>query len=101
MSASFPGQLPSSLATDKPIDAGHHRQSPNHITNELGTRENPIYIVDDDNLLRCGGCWEIGHLIEDCKKEYRFDGQQYVPIEEGEIILGTTYVIDADSYQHE
>ena len=104
MSTSSHGRVPSSLANAEPIDARHCRRSFNSsgpINGVLGTKENPIYVEGDDELLRCGGCWEEGHLILDCKREYRFDGQQYVPIKEGEIVLGSTYVIDAGSYQHE
>jgi hypothetical protein len=55
---------------------------------ELGTKENPIY-VDDDDEVRCEGCGEDGHILWDCTREYQFDEerQRYVPIVDGESLM--------------
>ena len=37
---------------------------------ELGTKENPIY-VDDDDEVRCEGCGEDGHILWDCTVKMR------------------------------
>lgn len=42
---------------------------------ELGTKENPIY-VSEYSEIRCGGCNEEGHFILDCTKEYRLDEEE-------------------------
>ena len=90
-SSSMP--TPSSLNT---VEIQHCRQSPNGLT-DIGTRENPVYVFGDDEV-RCEGCWEEGHFIGDCNREYRFDGRQYVPISEGENLMEPTYVVDKDYY---
>ena len=47
------------------IEIQHYRQSLNPATNaRLGTKENPIYVKDDD-VARCEGCREDGHIIWD------------------------------------
>lgn len=92
------GRNPSPLQT--------HRRSfnnpvpPNHLTDIGNSRENPIY-VDDDGEERCEGCWEEGHFIGDCNREYRFDGERYMPIREGEYPMEPTYVVDRDYYRRE
>jgi hypothetical protein len=76
-------------SNDTPItEIRRHRQSLNcspPTTDELGTKGNPIYVSDDDDL-KCDGCNEQGHYILDCTKEYRFDEEKerYVPILDGE-----------------
>ena len=62
MSTSFPG----------PSDSHHHGRSLNAATAELGTRENPIYVPDDDGG-QCEVCNEEGHGIVNCTKEYLSD----------------------------
>lgn len=53
---------------------GHHRRrSLNVAIAELGTRENPIYVMDDEDVL-CK-CTTEGHHIVDCTREHRFDEQ--------------------------
>jgi hypothetical protein len=69
-------------------------------TTDMGSSTNPIYVFDDDEI-RCEGCWEEGHFIGNCNKEYRFDGRQYVPIPEGENPMELTYVVDRDYYRQE
>ena len=63
-------------------------------------RENPIYVFGDDEV-QCEGCWEEGHFIGDCNREYQFDGRQYVLISEGENLMEPTYVVDKDYYRQE
>ena len=69
-------------------------------TTNMGSRRNPIYILDDDEV-RCEGCWEEGHFIGDCNREYRYDGEQYVPTVGEENLMEPTYVVDRDYYQRE
>ena len=38
-------------------------------TNMRSRKRNPIYVLDDDEVL-CEGCWEEGHFIGDCNQEY-------------------------------
>ena len=45
--------------------------------------------------------WEEGHFIGDCNREYRYDGEQYVPIVGEENLMELTYVVDRDYYQRE
>ena len=49
------------------------RQITNRVSNprttNMGSRRNPIYVLDDDKV-RCEGCWEEGHFIGDCNQEY-------------------------------
>jgi hypothetical protein len=53
-------------------DGYYHRQSLNVAIAELGTRENPIYVLDDDEVRGdCSG----GHFIVDCTRGYQFDEQ--------------------------
>ena len=66
----------------------------------MGSRRNPIYVLNDDEV-RCEGCWEEGHFIGDCNREYRYDGEQYVPIVGEENLMEPTYVVDRDYYQRE
>ena len=62
----------------------------------MGSRENPIYVFDDDDMY-CEGCGEEGHFIGDCNGEYRFNGRQYVPIPEGmNHMMEQTFVVDRD-----
>jgi hypothetical protein len=77
----------------------HHRRSLNgslssyHTTDEeLGSRGNPIYVFDDHEI-RCEGCWDEGHFIGNCKREYRLDGRRYVPVPERENLM--------DHYRHD
>ena len=81
------------------VEIQHRRQSPNGLTN-IGTRENPIYVFGD-NEVQCEGCWEEGHLIGDCNREYPSDGRQYLPISEGENLIEPTYIVDKDYYRWE
>lgn len=75
------------------------RQSFNRTT-DMGSSTNPIYVFDDDEI-RCVGCWDEGHFVGDCNKEYRFDGRRYVPIPEGENPMEQTYIVDRDYYRQE
>ena len=43
--------------------------SPSYETANMGSRENPIYVFDDDDMY-CEGCGEEGHFIGDCNREY-------------------------------
>lgn len=55
-----------------PADGYYRRRSLNTAIAELGTRENPIYIPDDDEVrCDCNG----GHFIVDCTRGYEFDEQ--------------------------
>jgi hypothetical protein len=89
------------------IEAQHRRRSlntlppsPSQRTTSMGSREDPIYVVDDEEI-HCEGCQEEGHFIGNCNKEYRFDGRRYVPIPEGENCMEPTYVVDRDYYQQD
>ena len=77
-------------------------QSEDRVSNprmtNMGSRRNLIYILNDDEV-RCEGCWEEGHFIEDCNQEYRYDGEQYVPIVREENLMELTFVVDRDYYQ--
>ena len=64
----------------------------------MGLRRNPIYVLDDDKI-QCEGCWEEGHFIGDCNREYQYDGVQYIPIVREENLMELTYVVDRDYYQ--
>jgi hypothetical protein len=67
-------RIPSPLSN---TEIQHRRQSLNPIIDadsELGTKENPIHVRDDD-VVRCEGCGEDGHIIWDCTKEYIFDDE--------------------------
>ena len=96
---------PSSLPTVDIQHHQHHRRSfngqiPPYQVTGTGSMEDPIYIFDDDEI-HCEGCWEEGHFIGDCTREYRFDGRRYVPIPEGENLMEPTYVVDRDYYRQE
>ena len=67
----------------------------NSRTTTIGSRKNPIYVLDNDKV-RCEGCWEEGHLIGDCNREYRYDEEQYIPIVGEENLMELTYVVDRD-----
>ena len=58
----------------------------------MGSRRNPIYILDDDEV-QCEGCWEEGHFIRDCNREYQYDGEQYVPIVGEENLMEPTHML--------
>ena len=65
---------------------------------DMGSRENPIYVFDDDDTY-CKGCGEEGHFIGNCDREYWFDGRQYVPIPKGTYpMIKPTFVVDKDYY---
>ena len=66
----------------------------------MAWHRNPIYVFGDDEV-RCEGCWEEGHFIGDCNREYWFDGRQYVLISEGENLMEPTYIVDKDYYRWE
>ena len=73
--------------------------SPSYKTADMGLRENPIYVFDDDDTY-CEGCGEEGHFIGDCDREYWFDGRQYVPIPKGTYpMIEPTFVVDKDYYR--
>lgn len=91
---SFSGSTPSPLPH---IEIQPRRRSFNEAT-DVGSKENPIYVFDDDEI-RCEGCWEEGHFIGDCNREYRYDGRRYVPIPEGGNSMEPTYIVDRDYYQ--
>ena len=125
MSTSSTSQTPSSLLSD--IKSEPHRRSFNNheppsnpsshnisihdlsfdqsedwvsnprMTN-MGSRRNPIYVLNDDEV-RCEGCWEERHFIGDCNREYQYDGEQYIPIVGEENLMEPTYVVDRDYYQ--
>ena len=73
-------------------------QVSNPRTTNMGLRKNLIYVLDDDEV-RCEGCWEEGHFIGDCNREYQYDGEQYIPIVGEENLMEPTYVVDRDYYQ--
>ena len=75
-------------------------QVSNPRTTNMGSRRNPIYVLDDDEV-QCEGCWEEGHFIGDCNREYWYDGEQYIPIVGEENLMEPTYVVDRDYYQRE
>jgi hypothetical protein len=62
---------------------------------EPGSKENPIYILGEDE---CAGCHEDGHRIGDCEREYRWNGMEYAPIPIDENPMEPIYVIDTDYY---
>ena len=66
----------------------------------MGSRRNPIYVLDD-NEVQCEGCWKEEHFIGDCNQEYQYDGEKYIPIVEEENLMEPTYVVDRDYYQQE
>ena len=67
----------SSTRTDK--DQSHRQPlndpppSPSYKTADMRSRENPIYVFNDDDTY-CKGCGEEGHFIGDCNREYRLMG---------------------------
>ena len=68
--------------------------SPSYETADMGSRENPIYVFNDDDTY-CEGCGEEGHFIGDCDREYWFDGRQYVLILKGTYpMIEPTFVVD-------
>ena len=84
---------------DSSFDQSEDRVS-NPRTTNMGSRRNPIYILDDDKV-RCEGCWEEGHFIWDCNREYQYDGEPYIPIVREENLMEPMYVVDRDYYQRE
>ena len=50
------------------FDQSKDRVSNPRMTN-MGSRRNPIYVLDDDEV-QCEGCWEEGHFIGDCNREH-------------------------------
>lgn len=94
--ASTPIPTPSPLSD---VEIQPRRRSLNRMS-DIGSSNNPIYVFDD-NEIRCEGCWEDGHFIGDCNREYRFDGIRYVAIPKGENPMEPTYVVDEDYYRRE
>jgi hypothetical protein len=41
---------------------------------ELGTRGNPIYVLDDDEI-QCGDCWEEGHFTGELAGDPRLQAE--------------------------
>ena len=54
--------------------ANRRRQSRNAAIAELGTKDNPIYVLDDDEV-RCNCNGHEGHFIVDCTRDYQFNEQ--------------------------
>ena len=46
------------------FDQSEDQVSNPRMTN-MGSRRNPIYVLNDDEV-QCEGCWEEGHFIGDC-----------------------------------
>lgn len=88
----------SNIDIDIQVHPDHRRRS--HNEEELGTKGNPIYI-SDENEVQCGGCGDGGHTFWDCTKEYRFDEerQKYVPIHDGDNLMEQRYVVNTDNVQ--
>lgn len=96
MPASTPRPTSFPLSNDE-NQSRDSRCSSNRIT-DAGSSTNPIHVSDDDEI-QCEGCQEEGHSIGDCNKEYRFDGERYMPIPVGENPMEPTYVVDREYYR--
>lgn len=90
----------SGLTSPSPLSNVQPRRRTSNRATDVGSAMNPIYVYDDDEI-RCEGCWEEGHFIGECNREYRFDGRRYVPIPKGENPMEPTYIVDRDYYRQE